>query len=73
MQVLGGAIHVGRYDLLEGTDTKLEGLARMKRATALTREVVINKVFPKHLGPSKGLTVLEMGCDQFNDWGGPGM
>ena len=60
-QVWGEGIHVGRYDLLKGMDTNLEGMARIVRASALTREVVIDKLFPKYLGPSDGLTVMEMG------------
>ena len=54
-------MHVGRYDLLKGMDATLEGMARIVRATTLTREVVIDKLFPKHFGPSDRLTVLEMG------------
>ena len=52
---------VGRYDLLKGMDTKLEGMARIVRAAALAREAVIDKLFPEHLGPSDRRTVLEMG------------
>ena len=60
-QVWGEGTHIGRYDLLKGVDAKLEGVTRVKRVTSLTREVVVNKLFPEHLGPSDGLTVLEMG------------
>lgn len=61
IQVWGDALHTGRYGLLEGEDTKLEGKARIDRAMELAGEHLLQKVFCPG-GPSPDTcTILDMG------------
>ena len=60
-QVWGEEVHVGRYDLLEGDDAKLEGLERVQRATAMTNNVLMDRLFPASFVPSGETAVMDMG------------
>ena len=55
-------MHIGRYDLLNEEDAKLEGLALMNRAAALTNEMVMDKLFPDAHGFNEETTLMEMGA-----------
>eukprot|EP00752_Nemacystus_decipiens_P001274 g1270.t1 len=64
MQAWGGAgdIHVGRYDLLDEDERKLEVRERMKLATKLSTGMLLGKAFPKD-GPSPvGSTIADFGA-----------
>ncbi|CAM9550088.1 unnamed protein product [Ascophyllum nodosum] len=60
-KVWGEEVHVGRYDLLEGDDAKLEGLERVQRATAMTNNVLMDRLFPASFVPSGETAVMDMG------------
>ena len=57
----GHALHLGRYDLLEGVDAELEGKARIHRATDLATDTLLSKAF-RGDGPSPSdCIMMDMG------------
>ena len=60
----GDAFHVGRYDLLEGEDAKLEGKARINRATELSTDLLLSKAFSQSGPPPSDRTVMDMGSSK---------
>eukprot|EP00904_Undaria_pinnatifida_P010121 jgi/Undpi1/6239/HiC_scaffold_20.g08723.m1 len=62
-QVSGGEdIHVGLQSMLKGEDAKLQGVARISKASYITTTELLNRCFPSEgsFDPSKS-TVLDMG------------
>ena len=60
----GDAIHIGRYDLLEGEDAKLEGKARINRAMELSTDFLLSKAFSQSAPPSSERMVMDMGSSK---------
>eukprot|EP00752_Nemacystus_decipiens_P001516 g1487.t1 len=63
-KVWGGEhIHVGLYTFLEGDDAKLEGVARITRASSITTDELLARCFPKGEGatPPSECTLMDMG------------
>lgn len=55
---------MGRYDLLEDEDAKLEGKARVDRAMELSTELLLAKAFNQSGPPPSERMVMDMGSSK---------